>query len=94
VSGFAATANGTTHTATIVLNYVSPSPFAYGSYPGVNATVAPTPANVREAWGSSATVEPVAGWTNGVNYTGSFWRCYLGGGASASAGTAWLWLEA
>jgi hypothetical protein len=46
-SGFTATANGTTHTATIVLNYMSPSPFAHCGYPGINATVTRTPANVR-----------------------------------------------
>ena len=93
-SGFTATAAGTTYVAEIVLNYMLPSPLAHGSYPGVNATVTPTPANLREAWGSSATVEPVAGWTNGVNYSSSLWGCYLNGGASAAAGTVWLWLEA
>jgi hypothetical protein len=93
-SGFSATASGTTYATTLSVNYVSPSPFAHGSGPGVNVNATPDPSNIRAAWGSSATTAPVSGWANGSNYTGTTWAWYLSGGASASAGTVYLWLEA
>jgi prophage DNA circulation protein len=92
--GFTATANGTTFAVAITLNYVSPSPFAHGSYPGVNASTTPIPTNLRAAWGSSATAEPTSGWTAAGNYSAALWGVYLNGGASAAAGTVYLWLEA
>ena len=94
-SAFTATSNGTTLVNAITVNSVSPSPFAHGSGPGVNVNITtPTAASARAAWGSSATVEPTSGWASGSNYSGTSWAWYLGGGASVSAGTAYLWVEA
>jgi hypothetical protein len=89
-SGFAARANGITRPVTITLNYSSRPPSAHGRSPGVDATVVPAPAIVREAWGSSATVEPAAGWTDGDELQRLVVGLLPGGRASASAGTAKL----
>ena len=90
---FSATANGTTYTTTLTLNYISPSgPYAPGYGPGVNVTATPTPTNLREAFGSSATVAPTSGWTNASNYSGNLWGGYPD--EIATAGNSYLWIEA
>ena len=92
-SSFTATMNGTTYTTTLTLNYVSPAgPFAPGYGPGVNVTATPTPAAMREAFGTSATTQPASGWITPNNYSGNLW-----GGYPAEVGTAgnsYLWIEA
>jgi len=92
-SSFTATVNGTTYTTTLTLNYISPSgPYAPGSGPGVNVTATPTPASLREAFGSSATVAPTSGWINASNYSGNLWGGYPQ--EIATAGNSYLWIEA
>jgi prophage DNA circulation protein len=92
-SSFTATANGTTYATTLTLNYISPSgPYAPGSGPGVNVTATPTPASLREAFGSSATVPPTSGWINASNYSGNLWGAYPD--EIATAGNSYLWIEA
>jgi hypothetical protein len=92
-SSFTATANGTTYTTTLTLNYISPSgPYAPGSGPGVNVTATPTPTSLREAFGSSATVPPTSGWLNASNYSGNLWGAYPD--EIATAGNFYLWIEA
>jgi prophage DNA circulation protein len=92
-SGFTATANGTTYTTSLTLNYISPAgPYAPGYGPGVNVTATPTPANLREAFGASATVAPTSGWTSASNYSGALWGAYPS--EITSAGNSYLWIEA
>jgi len=92
-SSFSATANGATYATTLTLNYISPGgPYAPGYGPGVNVTATPTPANVREAFGSSATVPPASGWINASNYSGNLWGGYPD--EIATAGNSYLWIEA
>jgi len=92
-SSFTATANGTTYTTSLTLNYISPSgPYAPGYGPGVNVTATPTPASLREAFGSSATVPPTTGWINASNYSGNLWGGYPD--EIATAGNSYLWIEA
>jgi hypothetical protein len=90
-NSFPATANGTTYTTTLTFNYISPSgPYAPGYGPGVNVTATPT--NVREAFGSSATVPPTTGRINASNYSGNLWGRHRG--EIATAGDSYLWIEA
>jgi len=92
-SSFTATANGTTYTTSLTLNYISPSgPYAPGYGPGVNVTATPTPASLREAFGSSATVPPASGWISASNYSGNLWGGYPA--EIATAGNSYLWIEA
>jgi len=92
-SSFSATANGTTYATTLTLNYISPGgPYAPGYGPGVNVTATPTPASLREAFGSSATVPPASGWINASNYSGNLWGGYPD--EIATAGSSYLWIEA
>lgn len=92
-SSITATANGTTYTTSLTLNYISPSgPYAPGYGPGVNVTATPTPASLREAFGSSATVPPTTGWINASNYSGNLWGGYPQ--EIATAGNSYLWIEA
>lgn len=81
------------YAATVTMNLAPPASFGHGTAPGFNVAISPNSAGARAAWGTSATVAPGAGWAAGGNYSGNLWAWYLGGGASASAGTAWLWVQ-
>ena len=94
-------ASGTAGTWTVGLAVVQPLPtpysFAHGSYPIVQVAMTGTFTTVQGTWGSSANVVPSSGWTAFGPYGG--WETalqvqYLNGGASASAGTVYLWVQA
>lgn len=67
-------------------------PYAPRYGPGVNVTATPTPAGMREAFGSSPTVPPATGWINASNDSGNLWGGYPD--EIATAGNSYLWIEA
>ena len=84
-----------TYLNAITMNSAPSTPFAHGTGPGFNVAISPNTnnSNTRAAWGSSAAVAPSSGWSAGSNFSGNLWAWFLSGGASASAGTVYLWVQ-